>query len=309
MAGSWARGEGRSGTTVVRWGGLFLARFFVITSGEVFFEPDIEDDEEVAAAHFFDFELGEAGAAVVPGDGDGGEGVAADEGFEGEFDGDVEVGAEDGADAVDDFAAVGFEGVGGVVEAVAEEGADEEVGESVEEELEGWVVDDAAAFGEAGAEDAVDVGVLEFLPVADDIAWVIGLVGHHDDNGVAAEGIKARSDGAAEAVGSGVLKGTEGGDFFFLGLEDGPGGVGGSVVDDENLMGDGVEIQLEVEVLDGGGDAAFFVAGWDDDGEHFREKLKRRARGPGSVVGAKPSEAESRGEQCVSRRHSEHGVF
>jgi hypothetical protein len=29
-----------------------------------------------------------------------------------------------------------------------------------------------------------------------------------------------------------------------------------------------VEVELEVEVLDGGGDAAFFVAGWDDDGEH-----------------------------------------
>ena len=77
--------------------------FQVVASGEVFFEPDIKDDEEVAVAHFFDFELGEAGAA----------------------------------DAGDDFAAVGFEGVGGVVEAVAEEDSDEEVGEAVEEEFDG----------------------------------------------------------------------------------------------------------------------------------------------------------------------------
>jgi hypothetical protein len=37
--------------------------------GEVFFEPDIEADEDVAAAHFLDFELGGAGAAVAPGGG------------------------------------------------------------------------------------------------------------------------------------------------------------------------------------------------------------------------------------------------
>ncbi len=44
---------------------------------------------------------------------------------------------EDGADAVDDCAAVGFEGVGGIVEAVAKEDADEEVCGAVESELEG----------------------------------------------------------------------------------------------------------------------------------------------------------------------------
>jgi hypothetical protein len=31
---------------------------FVIAAGEVFLEPDIQHDEEVAAAHFFDFEFG-----------------------------------------------------------------------------------------------------------------------------------------------------------------------------------------------------------------------------------------------------------
>jgi hypothetical protein len=49
-----------------------LCGFPVIAAGEVFFKPDIEDDEEVAAAHFLDFQFGDAGAAVSPGDGDGG---------------------------------------------------------------------------------------------------------------------------------------------------------------------------------------------------------------------------------------------
>jgi hypothetical protein len=30
-----------------------------------------------------------------------------------------------------------------------------------------------------------------------------------------------------------------------------------------------MEIQFEVEVLNGRGDAAFFVAGWDNNGEHL----------------------------------------
>ena len=42
---------------------------------------------------------------------------------------------EDGADAVDDFAAVSFEGVRGVVEAVTEEEPDEKVCNAVEGEL------------------------------------------------------------------------------------------------------------------------------------------------------------------------------
>jgi hypothetical protein len=48
-------------------------------------------------------------------------------------------------------------------------------------------------------------------------------------------------------------------------LEDLPGAVGGAVVDNDYLVRDAAEVQLEVEVLDGGRDAAFFVAGGDDD--------------------------------------------
>jgi hypothetical protein len=50
-------------------------------------------------------------------------------------------------------------------------------------------------------------------------------------------------------------------------LEDGPGAVGGAVVDHDDFVRDAAEFQLEVKVLDGGGDAAFFVAGGDDDRE------------------------------------------
>ena len=44
-----------------------------------------------------------------------------------------------------------------------------------------------------------------------------------------------------------------------------PCAVGGTVVDDNDLVRDAAEIQLEVQMLDGGGDAAFLVARGNDD--------------------------------------------
>ena len=46
-----------------------------------------------------------------------------------------------------------------------------------------------------------------------------------------------------------------------------PGAVGGAVVNHDDFVRDSAEVQLEVKVLDGGCDAAFLVAGGDDDGE------------------------------------------
>ena len=57
-----------------------MGGFPVVPAGEVFFQANIGADEEVAAAHFLDFELGSAGAAVAPSDGDGGETEAARDG-------------------------------------------------------------------------------------------------------------------------------------------------------------------------------------------------------------------------------------
>jgi len=183
---------------------------FVIASREIFLQPDVEDDEEVAAAHFADLEFGHARTAVAPGDGNDGETVAADDGFQGEFDGDVEVGREDGADAVDDFFAVGFEGVGRVVETVAEEETNEGVGQTVHEELDRRVVDGSAALHETAAENAV-VAFVEFFPVADDVPAVVGFVGHEDDGGVAGHGIEAEGDRPTKTVWSRVMDRVENG--------------------------------------------------------------------------------------------------
>jgi len=63
------------------------------------------------------------------------------------------------------------------------------------------------------------------------------------------------------------LDGAEGGDFCGFGLEDLPSGIGGAVVHHDDFVGDGVKFEFQMQVLNGGGDAAFLVAGGDDDGE------------------------------------------
>ena len=143
---------------------------------------------------------------------------------------------EDGADAVDDRAAVGFEGVGGVVEAVAKEDADEEVCGAVESELEGRVVDHSAVLEEAAAKDAV-VAFIEGLPVANDIAAVVGFVGHHNDHGITSHGVETLGDRTPKAVRAGILDRAEGGDFGGFALEDLPSGVGGTVVHYNDFVG------------------------------------------------------------------------
>ena len=61
------------------------------------------------------------------------------------------------------------------------------------------IIDHAAAFHEAGAEYGIP-SLVEHLPVADDVAAIVGFVGHHHHHGVARHVIEAARNGAAEAV-------------------------------------------------------------------------------------------------------------
>jgi len=181
---------------------------------------------------------------------------------------------EDGADAVDAGAAVGFEGVGGVVEVAGVNGA-ELVGGAVQRELEGRVVDDSAVFEEAAAEDAI-VAFVECMPVAHDIAAVVGFVRHHDDHGIARHGVEPLRDRTPEAVRTGILDRAEGGDFRGFALEDLPCGVCGTVVHHDNFVWNSMQRKFEVEMLDGGSNAALLISRRDDD-----RKQRERSSGLG----------------------------
>src|ERR1039458_8679786 len=64
----------------------------VVAAAEKFFQPHKHADEKIPAAHFLDLELGDAVLPVHPRDGSHCPRVAAHDGFEGEFDGEVEMG-------------------------------------------------------------------------------------------------------------------------------------------------------------------------------------------------------------------------
>ena len=105
----------------------------IIPAREIFLQPDIEADEQIATAHFIDLEFRLTGAAVAPGDGYNGEGKSSDDGFERQLDCDVEVRREDRAYAINNGFSIGLEGVGRFVEAVVEENPHKRVCQSVYE--------------------------------------------------------------------------------------------------------------------------------------------------------------------------------
>lgn len=74
------------------FGVISRAFLSVIAPREIFFQPNIEADEEVARAHLVDFEFGDSGPAVAPGDGDGGEAVSPHDRLQWELDGDIKMG-------------------------------------------------------------------------------------------------------------------------------------------------------------------------------------------------------------------------
>src|SRR5437763_9283524 len=57
----------------------------VIASAEVFFEPNVQADKKISAAHLTNLEFGFSGTSVAPGDRDDGPGVASHNRFERQF--------------------------------------------------------------------------------------------------------------------------------------------------------------------------------------------------------------------------------
>jgi hypothetical protein len=84
----------------------------VVTAAKVFFQPNIETDEKITTAHFLDSKLGRAAAAVTPGNGNHGPGIAADNGFKWNLNRKIKMRREKRATTFYHFPPIGFEGVG-----------------------------------------------------------------------------------------------------------------------------------------------------------------------------------------------------
>jgi hypothetical protein len=102
-----------------------------------------------------------------------------------------------------------------------------------------------AAPGKAGSEDGVPAFVEKF-PVAHDIAAVVRLVGHHDDDGVTLAMINAMHHGAAEAVLSRVLDRMESGNPLGETAQCSPRAVAAAVVHRDDLVLDSVQAQFNM---------------------------------------------------------------
>jgi len=239
---------------------LFL---HIVTAAEEFFQPAIEDDEKVARTHFSELELGHAASSVAPGDRDGGPSVAADVGFQRQLHQQVEVGRDQRLATVNRGLAIGFEGVGGVVEAVVEQGPDKTVEDPVQDHFVCRIVDGAAALDEAAAEDRV-IPFVEKVPVADHVPAIVGFVRHHDHRSITFHRGETVKDGAADAMADGVLHRLELGNLLFELGEDFPSAVAAAVIHHHDLMRHLIEAELKMKVLDGAADAALFVSGGND---------------------------------------------
>ena len=99
----------------------------IVPAAEIFFQPEVEDDKEVATSHFSNLQFRDSVAAITPSNGDNRKGVAANDSFEGYFDREVEVGREKRAETIQASFAVSLKGVSCVVQAVAKEHADVKV--------------------------------------------------------------------------------------------------------------------------------------------------------------------------------------
>src|SRR5678809_793032 len=123
----------------------------IIPPTEIFFQPDIQTNEQIATAHFFDLQFGVTSAPVTPGNRNDGPSEAAHNGFQRQFDGQVKMRGEERLTTFDHLSSIRFERVGRVVEFDTEEQAKEVVGEAIHKQFYRWIVDDSSAFDEAAS--------------------------------------------------------------------------------------------------------------------------------------------------------------
>ena len=128
---------------------------FVVSLTEVLFQPDIKANEKIATSHLLNLQFWGAGASVAPGDGDRGPSKAAHNRLEWYLHRDVEMGRDKRTTPIDYFLAIGFKGVGGVVELDIEKKSQEQIHHAVNKQLQTRVIDYSATFHESAPKDTL----------------------------------------------------------------------------------------------------------------------------------------------------------
>lgn len=236
-----------------------------VVDDEPSLEPQFEEGCEIATAHGAEFQVGLTPGSSFPCDGDLFDSVLSNEGGEGEFDGDVEMGGAQGTDIVDDVTAIDFEGVGHVVDGGHKEHANGVVDDALYDEFDGGVVGYLAPWDEAGAEYAVPAFFYGAV-ASHDIFGSVREVGHDDGYDLAGNVAESATDGASEASGHGVVDEVDFG-VVLLELFDGFSGiVDAVVVYDDQLKRD----RFFAECSGDPGNGLDYIAGLVIGGDHDR---------------------------------------
>ena len=102
-------------------------KLIIVPAAEIFFQPEVENNKEVAASHLPYLQFCDSVATIAPSDGNDRKGVAANDSFEWQLNREVKVGREKRAETIQASFAVSLKGVSCVVQAVAKEHADVKV--------------------------------------------------------------------------------------------------------------------------------------------------------------------------------------
>src|SRR5215470_9537375 len=151
----------------------------IISTAEVLFQPHVEANKKIATSHFSNRQLCLSSPTVAPRDRDRGPRVSTDDRFKRQLDGKIEMWRNQRTAAINYSFAVRLESVCGVVQSDAEKYLQEKIGHSIQNQFHPRIIDHASAFHKTAAKNTF-VAFIEFLPVTDDIAAIVGFIRHHN---------------------------------------------------------------------------------------------------------------------------------
>src|SRR5262245_46276667 len=122
------------------WFKLFIPCATVVAASQKFLEPHVQNNEEVATAHLFQFQAGDAVHTLLPANRNDFVCVPSRDRLEWQFDGQVEVSRQKRAATLDDIRAVCFEGIGDIVVVKVEEQPNKLMRQPIDHQLELRVV-------------------------------------------------------------------------------------------------------------------------------------------------------------------------
>lgn len=105
----------------------------IVAAAEILLQPYIQTDEEIAAAHFPDFQLGLPVAAISPCDGRDRPRIASYNGLQGQFHSEIEMRRNERPAPIDHGLSIGFECVRRIIQSYSEEHFEKQICQAIQQ--------------------------------------------------------------------------------------------------------------------------------------------------------------------------------